>query len=241
MDYYVTKTIEIAMITLAKLVKVLTVFLVTTILVSAMITRPIIIGEISISSINLMEKVVEELETHEMTKAVAYKVNDKVRARLNALPDKANFIKEVNVIAKELGVRPELLVIKFYIESKIDPGIANKNTNASGIFQLMPRNMPKGTTAKEFRDLTATEQLKHYRDYILPYKKYIKNIEDLYVANLCPAALIKGHQVLYKYPSKEYIQNKGLDMDKNGDISRKDIRRVINSYLEKDVSNKSVS
>ena len=173
---------------------------------------------------------------NEAKKRTVMRVLKKIVQEVNALPDKDTFLIEVNKLAKELKVDPALLLVKFHIESRINPKAKNPDTKASGIFQAMKGALPPGMTLTELRKLSATEQLDYYAYYIKPYAKYIRegHIEDLYVANLCPRALIKGHQVLYRKGTPEYEGNKGLDIDKDGRITRKDIRRVIESYLEEE-------
>jgi hypothetical protein len=161
------------------------------------------------------------------------KVKKEIVDKVNALPDKDSFMKEVEAIAEDLGISPAQMLIKFYIESKINPNAKNPVSSASGIYQAMQMTLPKGMTTEQFRKLSATEQLKYYRGYISNYAKYIRpgHVEDLYVANICPRALIKNQEVLYSSPSKEYKQNKVLDVNKDGKITRTDIRKIILSWL----------
>lgn len=193
-------------------------------------TKPIIYVDLSTTKI---DEAVKAIELNEVKRTTILKVSHKIVASVNQLPDKNEFLSEVNKIARELGVDPALLLIKFYIESKIDPTEKNKDSGASGIFQLMPENMPANMTPKEFRKLTATQQLKYYREYIKPYKRFLKKakIEDLYLLNLYPAAVKKKSEVIFRYPDQKYIQNMGLDLNKDGKITRKDIRKRIESLL----------
>jgi hypothetical protein len=225
---------NIAKLILMSVIKVLFVFMCFSFITVVSLTRPLISIELSAN----MEELINIADYTEARSVL--KVKKKILTAVDDLgKEKVTFLKEVNRIAKELGVDPSLLLIKFYIESKIKPWERNKQSGASGIFQLMPANMPKGMTAKQFRTLTATEQLKHYEAYILPLKKYLRNkdgkieIENLYVGNLCPAALVEGRETLYSAPSQAYLQNKGLDCNRDGKITRKDLRKVINSYIEK--------
>ena len=226
----VAKTLKkFIMKTIVTTLKILIVFSAFSIIALIGSTKPTVTGSFSIS----ISSIIDDIEKTSIKQEVLTGVNNKITNAVNKLADKEEFITETRKIAAELGVDPNLLLAKFYVESRIDPTKKNKDTGASGIFQIMWFNLPDGMTLVKFRQLSATEQLKHYRTYILPYKKYIKEIEDLYVANICPAALIEGRKILYKYPSKEYTQNDGLDVNKDGKITRQDIRKVILRYLTK--------
>jgi len=214
-------------------VKILLVFLVMTITLGIALTRPVVSADVNISVASMLDDINNTVVKQE----ILYKVKKDIITAVNKLPDKESFLKELNSIANDIGVDPSLILIKFYIESGIDPTQRNRDTDASGIFQLMWFNLPKGMTPKEFSMLSATEQLKYYRKYITPYKKYLKNaeIEDLYLLGLYPAKVINKTEIIFVYPSENYIQNRGLDTNKDGKITRRDIRRKITNYLENPV------
>lgn len=211
--------------------RVTLVFLFSSILIIMSAKEPVVLIDVNYELISELTKLSEDLT---YKKEVVAKVKARVSNRVELLPDKKEFLREIKVLSEELNVPPSLLLIKFYIESRIKPTEKNSKSGASGIYQAMWFTLPKGMTTAKFRTLSATEQLKYYRQYITPYKSYIRpgHIEDLYVANICPAALINKQEVLYKRPSKEYNQNTGLDINKDGKITRKDIRKIIESYLQ---------
>lgn len=212
--------------------KVLSFFILTTLIASMVLVRPMVSADVNISITSMLE----DIENTVVKQEVLYNVKKKILAAVNKLPDKEPFLKEINAIGKDLGVQPSLLLVKFYIESRIDPTQRNEDTNASGIFQLMPIGMPDGMTPSQFRKLTATQQLKYYREYITPYKKHLKDaeIEDLYLLGLYPKAVVSNPkpEIIFQSPSKFYTQNNGLDYNKDGKITRRDIRRTIVQYLE---------
>lgn len=217
-----------------RIIMVIVVFIGFSFVATVSMTRPTISVEVSTTIEEL-----RNLATYIEAKSVL-KVKKRILDAVEALgTEKVGFLKEVNRLSKKLGVDPSLLLIKFYIESGIRPWKKNDDSGASGIFQLMPKNMPDGMTSRQFRALTATQQLQHYEVYITPYIPYLKDktgkipIENLYILNLYPAAIVEGKHVLFARPSLAYKQNKGLDRDFDGDVDRTDIRRVINSHLEK--------
>ena len=212
------------------LLRTVIVVLGSSVMISVAATKPIVY-------IDFTTRVTSELEktavVNDAKRKTVMRVVPKIVQEVNALPDKETFLVKMNKLAEELNVDPALLLVKFHIESKINPSAKNPNTKASGIFQAMKGALPPGISLSEFRQLSATEQLDYYAYYIKPYSKYIRpgHIEDLYVANLCPRALIKNHKTLYKRGTPEYEGNKGLDLDNDGRITRTDLRNLIESYL----------
>ena len=211
-------------------VKILSVFAVITIVSVMFVTTPMISADVSISVASMLD----DIKTTVVKQEVLYNVKKDIIEAVNKLPDKESFLVELNTIANELGVDPSLILIKFFIESKIDPTIQNEDTGAAGIFQIMWFNLPPGMTLKQFTELSATEQLHWYRKYITPYKRYLKNaeIEDLYLLGLYPAKVKNPTEIIFVSPSEKYKQNKGLDYNKDGKITRTDIRRKIIGWLE---------
>jgi len=217
--------------------KVIVIFLCFSFVTVVSLTRPL-------SSVNFTITVADLYKTlNDASDTTLRRVANEIVEALHKLPDEEKFIKEASSIAQELDMPVHNLFVKFYIESGIDPSRQNKGTKATGIYQLMKFNMRDGMTPEKFKKLSATQQLKYYREYIIPYKKYLKGkgAVELYVANLCPKALVKGHYVLYKKDRdvQEYKGNQVLDIrvartgkpGKDGIIDRGDIQAVVNRYL----------
>ena len=148
------------------------------------------------------------------------------------------FIKEVEKLAKETGTQPSELMALYNAESGgIDPGAKNKS-GATGIFQLMFGgkfgDKRYEYTREEFANLSRAEQVKIHRKYLEEHRFFEKGgsgIADVSMANIAPAKLGQDeNKALYSDPSKEYEQNKNIDLiygNKDGEISLKEYKDFI--------------
>jgi hypothetical protein len=152
-------------------------------------------------------------------------------------------------------MKPEDILNVMAVESGLDPSAHNKDGNASGLVQIMPKFLPslgfKGTH-EEFRQTSASDQL----DYV---EKLIQNMirvnggpltsaEQYYIGNFLPVALkLPGVRqgdpktvIVAKNPTsphlpgvsverekKFYESNVGLDADHSGEITYGDIQAVL--------------
>ena len=148
------------------------------------------------------------------------------------------FIKEVEKLAKETGTQPSELMALYNAESGgIDPDAKNKS-GATGIFQLMFGgkfgDKRYEYTREEFANLSRAEQVKIHRKYLEEHRFFEKGgsgITDVSMANIAPAKLGQDeNKPLYSDPSKEYEQNKNIDLiygNKDGAISLKEYKDFI--------------
>jgi hypothetical protein len=91
-----------------------------------------------------------------------------------------------------------------------------------------------GTTTAALARITAEEQLDYVAKYFRPYKGRLKSIEDVYMAILWPAAIGKpSEHVLFKAPGKTYAQNKGLDKDGDGRVTKREAAAAVSAKLAK--------
>ncbi|MFK7907839.1 MAG: transglycosylase SLT domain-containing protein [Chitinophagales bacterium] len=143
--------------------------------------------------------------------------------------DVDKFEQKVREVANQLSVPPEWLMAVMYSESKFDASVSNhRGSGATGLIQWMP------TTAKDFditveklRNLNHTEQLDYVYDYLdrvrRKYKQY-ETLTELYLAILYPRAIPEDYcYTMYAKPSEAYKLNVGLDIDKDGRVTVKDI------------------
>lgn len=81
-----------------------------------------------------------------------------------------------------------------------------------------------GTSTMALLKMTAEQQLDYVYAFFKPYAGKLKTTSDIYMRILWPAAVGKSEDyVLFKESdtkSKAYIQNKGLDIDRNGVITK---------------------
>jgi hypothetical protein len=102
------------------------------------------------------------------------------------------------------------------------PSIQNSSSKATGLIQFIkPTATALGTTLDKLKAMTDIEQLDYVAAYFKPYKNKMSTVSDVYMAILWPAAIGKPEaKVLFAAPSKTYEQNKGLDFDKDGTVTK---------------------
>ncbi len=75
------------------------------------------------------------------------------------------------------------------------------------------------------------------RKYFLPQKGRLHNLGDVYMAILWPAAVGKpdDHALFVEgqAPVKRYLQNRGLDINKDGIVTRAEAGAKVQKMLEK--------
>ena len=136
------------------------------------------------------------------------------------------FYKKVKEVATELKCShlDLLACMAFETGRTMNPAIQN-SIGATGLIQFIrPTAISLGTTTDELRTMTRVQQM----DWVLKYfkagpirKLSSVTLEDLYMAILWPAAVGKpNNYVLFSSPSKAYEQNKGLDINKDGNITK---------------------
>jgi len=136
------------------------------------------------------------------------------------------FYKKVKEVATELKCShiDLLACMAFETGRTMDPAIQN-SIGATGLIQFIrPTAIGLGTTTDQLRTMTRVQQM----DWVLKYfkagpirKLSSVTLEDLYMAILWPAAVGKPNDyVLFASPSKAYEQNKGLDINKDGNITK---------------------
>lgn len=90
------------------------------------------------------------------------------------------------------------------------------------------------TTIPELLKMTAEEQLEYVYRYFKPYAGRLNALSDLYMKILWPAAIGKPEDhVLWNKETrpKTYSQNKGLDIDRNGNITKGEAAKKVYERL----------
>lgn len=99
-------------------------------------------------------------------------------------------------------------------------------TSNCGLIQFMPATARGlGTTTQALSKMTALEQLEYVHAYFKPYRNRLKNIGDYYMAILWPRGVGKDdNYVLWSKDARPttYRQNAGLDVNKDGVITRRE-------------------
>lgn len=143
-------------------------------------------------------------------------------------------------ISETLDVDPDYLMACMAWESaeSFRPDIRNAaGSGATGLIQFMPSTaVGLGTTTAKLAAMSAEDQLNYVYKYFRPYKGRLNNLGDVYMAILWPAGVGKPDSyVLWNKATKPttYRQNAGLDLNKDGTITRKECLAKIEGKLAK--------
>ncbi len=152
------------------------------------------------------------------------------------------FCQRVREIADSLGTDPNYLMACMAFESgeTFSPAVKNAvGSGAIGLIQFMPSTAQAvGTSTEELAEMTAEEQLDYVEKYFKPSRGKLKSLDDVYMAILWPAAVGKPPEhVLFRkndpdHP-KRYLQNAGLDFNKDGVVTKAEAAGRVRKKLEK--------
>ena len=93
-----------------------------------------------------------------------------------------------------------------------------------------------GTSTAKLAAMTPEDQLNYVYKYFRPYAGRLNNLGDIYMAILWPAGVGKSDDyVLWNKATKPttFRQNAGLDLNKDGNITRGECLKKINEKLTK--------
>lgn len=141
------------------------------------------------------------------------------------------FQDRVKEIGGNLETDPSFLMACMAFESggTFSPSIKNAaGSGAVGLIQFMPTTAQAlGTTTQKLAAMSAVKQLDYVEKYFAGRRGRLKTLEDVYMTILWPAAVGKplGFVLFDKkdpiHP-KRYIQNAGLDFNKDGLITKEE-------------------
>lgn len=107
---------------------------------------------------------------------------------------------------------------------EFDPATKNKVSGATGLIQFMePTAKGLGTSQAELAKMSVLEQLEFVYLHFRPFAGRLKNDGDIYLAILLPRGVGQPDDyVLWddKNYAKAFAQNKGLDLNSDGLITR---------------------
>ena len=144
--------------------------------------------------------------------------------------NKEEFIEKVIRISNELGIDPNWLMFVMWFESRLNPKAVNQTSMAGGLIQFMPSTAKAlGTTTWVLLSMNNVQQLDYVLAYLRPYKGRMKTWVDVYLAVFYPAAIGKPDYVI----TKDIVakQNKIFDLNKDLDISVKEIEAVLRKQI----------
>lgn len=117
-----------------------------------------------------------------------------------------------------------MAVMAFETGRTFDPAIRNAaGSGAVGLIQFMPATLGGdfGLTVGQAAAMTAEEQLELVLRYWSRYAGRLVSLSDVYMAVLLPSAIGKAEdQALFTAGTKAYLQNRGLDANTDGRITK---------------------
>lgn len=145
------------------------------------------------------------------------------------------FRVRVREIAGNLNIDASWLmaVMGFETGYTFSSSIKNPGSSATGLIQFTSATAKSlGTTTTQLARMTEVQQLDYVEKYFNQYKGRINNIGDCYMAVFWPAGIGKPDTyVIATSPSKVYNANAGLDVNRDGTITRGEaVSRVNDSY-----------
>lgn len=171
-----------------------------------------------------------------VTKTISADVAKGLDARLGA-----GFSAKVEQVAANINCNPNDLLAMMYSESGINPSVQEKN-GATGLIQFLPATAQGlGTTTSALKNMSAIEQMDYVEKFFKVNKKTFLGNENaqldagtMYALCFLPASA--KSEVLCSSGGKyswAYNSNRGVDMDKDGKITKTDLTvRMNKKYKE---------
>jgi hypothetical protein len=151
------------------------------------------------------------------------------------------FRVRIREVAANLQTDPNFLMACMAFESAGTFSSSIKNgagSGAVGLIQFMPSTAQAlGTTTERLVAMSAVRQLEFVEKYFIWTKGRLNTLEDVYMAILWPSAIGKPQNyVLFDkndpaHPTR-YIQNAGLDFNKDGLITKAEAARKVQIRLD---------
>lgn len=147
------------------------------------------------------------------------------------------FFSKVKKIACRLEMPPEYLlaIMGFETGGRFSPSYQNRLSGATGLIQFMPTTAKSlGTSIKQLKQMSPIQQLDYVEKYFLIYRNSITSdltLYDAYLLVLYPSAVKKGDNDHIFNRKIEYAQNKGLDINKDGKITKVEAGKKVEKYL----------
>jgi hypothetical protein len=152
------------------------------------------------------------------------------------------FKEEVIILAAGLEIDPSHLMAAMAFETgeRFSPSIRNPKSGATGLIQFMPNTAKRlGTTTAALAAMTAEAQLSFVAAYFHPFSGRMKTLSDVYMAILWPRAIGRSEaHILFAAPSATYAQNAGLDVNRDGKVTKGEAASKVQRMLDKGLSDR---
>lgn len=126
--------------------------------------------------------------------------------------------------------------IAFETGETFSPTIRNAaGSGAIGLIQFMPATARAlGTSVAELSHLDFIRQMMYVAKYFQPYAARIRTLSDMYLAILMPRYIGATLDTkVFVTPSVEYRQNSGLDKNKDGYVTVREICSKVQAMYDK--------
>lgn len=152
------------------------------------------------------------------------------------------FRSKTIAISNGLGVNPSFLMAAMAFESgeTFSPSIRNAaGSGAVGLIQFMPSTAAAlGTSTEALAAMTAEEQLSFVAQYFSPWAGRLHSLGDVYGAILWPGMIGKPDGAVIfdradAHHPKLYLQNRGLDLNRDGKITKSEIVARVQHELDR--------
>ena len=161
------------------------------------------------------------------------------------------FTQGVTDLAKKLNVPEDYLyaVMGFETGGTFSPSAQNPKSKATGLIQFMPETAEGlGTSTQALSGMSRAEQLKYVEKFLSNKGIQGGSLSDVYMAVLFPAAVGKpedfvlfGKGAMKGFTGIAYEQNAGLDLNKDGSVTKAEAASKVKDYLPKQGSRTSAS
>ena len=152
----------------------------------------------------------------------------------------ASFKASLLDIVEALECDPSHLMacIAFETGESFSPSIQNPASKATGLIQFMPATARSlGTSIDQLAAMSAVDQLRFVQKYLSPFSGKMRTLSDVYMTILFPKAVGKPESfVLFASPSIAYDENRGLDVNNDGSITKGEAAGKVQHELEKGLS-----
>ena len=129
----------------------------------------------------------------------------------------------------------DYLIACMKFESNLNPCARNKISGAVGLIQFLPSTLKAfNLTPEAVLTMNFSAQIKLVKRYFQPYYKRTKTLNDMYMASFMPYYIGKpDNAILSSEGERAYNQNKALDKNKDGKITKEEACIYVNHIYKK--------
>jgi hypothetical protein len=126
-----------------------------------------------------------------------------------------------------------MAAMAFETGETFSPSTMNARSKATGLIQFMPSTAESlRTTIEQLAQMTAEAQLDFVEQYFHPFTGRLQSLEDTYMAILFPVAIGQSNDfVLFRRGTVAYDQNRGLDANGDGLVTKDEAAQRVRSKL----------